>query len=330
MGGNIVIDSSDISVIVQGPIYKTFTPKCIQSIRKILPDCEIILSTWKGSIVPDLDFDILVLSDDPGTTIFDRTTNAQNNINRQLVSTQAGLAKASRKYAMKVRSDIEFFDNHFLQFFGLYDRLCPAEYFHNRLLVCNYFCRNARVAPLPYHITDWFMFGYLDDVKDYYQVRLQTYNEDHWFATHKKETRLFKHFECRYTPEQYICINFLRKKRKVVCDCYYHCTDREITETEQFIANNLVILDYGKQLNIFFPKYNPNRYFEKYTLLSYEKWKIIFFKYCLSKFQFSFCTYILQSIVFKCAFIMRLLIIQVFMKTNTKEKVKNFLTKFRR
>ena len=46
-----MINSKDISVVVQGAIDKENTPKCLESIRKYLPDAEIILSTWEGSEV---------------------------------------------------------------------------------------------------------------------------------------------------------------------------------------------------------------------------------------------------------------------------------------
>ena len=53
-----MIDSKDISVIVQGPINKKETPKCLKSIRKFLPEAEIILSTWQGTDISNLDYDI--------------------------------------------------------------------------------------------------------------------------------------------------------------------------------------------------------------------------------------------------------------------------------
>lgn len=59
------IDTKDISVVVQGAVGG-YTPVCLASVRKHLPESEIVLSTWKGSNVEGLDYDVLVLSDDPG------------------------------------------------------------------------------------------------------------------------------------------------------------------------------------------------------------------------------------------------------------------------
>ena len=39
--------SNDITVVVQGAIDRKLTPKCLKSIRKHLPDAEIILQHGK-------------------------------------------------------------------------------------------------------------------------------------------------------------------------------------------------------------------------------------------------------------------------------------------
>ena len=71
------VATSDISVVVQGAIAgpskdgKAYpTRDCLLSIRRRLPGAEIILSTWKGSDVTGLDYDQLVLNDDPGAVEF--------------------------------------------------------------------------------------------------------------------------------------------------------------------------------------------------------------------------------------------------------------------
>lgn len=324
---NTRIESRDISVVVQGPIYEGFTQKCLDSIRRELPEAQIILSTWRGSNVSGLEFDLLIQSEDPGTTVYDHTTNAVNNINRQLLSTLEGLKLADRRYVLKFRSDVELLDNRFLNYFEVYDALSPAEYFARRPLVCNYYCRNARVMPLAYHITDWLMFGLLEDVKKYYSVPLQSPEEGEWFTCHKKESRLFRNFNCRYTPEQYICVKFLQQMQSVSCDCYYDCSDKIIAEAENFIAKNLVILNYGQQFNIKFLKYNPNRYLEKYTLLSFYRWETLFFHYCMASRAIRFYTFVVMSQMQRFLFKMRLLAIDILIMTGTKEKLKKILTK---
>ena len=44
----MIIDSAEISVVVQGIIDGEKTKKCIESIRHFLPNSDIVLSTWGG------------------------------------------------------------------------------------------------------------------------------------------------------------------------------------------------------------------------------------------------------------------------------------------
>ena len=271
---------SDISVVVQGAISSQYTPTCFQSIRSALPGAEIILSTWKGTDVRGLDYDTLVLSDDPGSFLLNPDDGAQNNINRQIVSTKAGLEVAKRKYCLKFRTDMELRDAGFLSFWGKYDtEQTPAQYFHYRLLICNYYTRNPRILPLPFHPSDWTAFGLTEDVKKYYDLPLQNPEELIWFKTHEKRTRCMHQILCRYVPEQTFCIGFLRKYREISCDNYYDDSLKNIVQTEEFLANNMVILDYGRQMDIRFLKYGPNKYGDRYNILYHNDWHCLYRKY---------------------------------------------------
>ena len=106
----------NLSIIVQGEVTYTLG-KLLVRIRKKLRGAEIILSTWKGADVRGLDYDVLVLSDDPGAILMSDKMQTYNNLNRQLVSTQEGLKKATGKYAMKLRSDMILTSDKFLDYF---------------------------------------------------------------------------------------------------------------------------------------------------------------------------------------------------------------------
>ena len=115
-----MINSKDISVVVQGPIRTDITSKCIKSIRQFLPDSEIILSTWKNEDISQLDYDKLVLCDDPGATLLCVKHKKQiyNNMNRQLVTVKEGLKLANRKYVLKLRTDLILTNANFLDFWN--------------------------------------------------------------------------------------------------------------------------------------------------------------------------------------------------------------------
>jgi hypothetical protein len=115
-----MIDSRDLSVVVQGPVVAGQTAQCLRSLRRFLPGCEIILSTWEGTRIEaelsDCPPDEVIYNADPGNTNWEslrasggaiaECMRLDSNFNRQLVSTASGLKVASRPWALKFRSDM--------------------------------------------------------------------------------------------------------------------------------------------------------------------------------------------------------------------------------
>ena len=64
----IMISSSDISVVVQGPVRKE-TEECLVSVRRHLAGSEIIFSTWVEEKTAGLEFDRLVIYDMPSACV---------------------------------------------------------------------------------------------------------------------------------------------------------------------------------------------------------------------------------------------------------------------
>ncbi len=105
-----MINNADISVVVQGPVQarddrpmdEGITYRSLQSIRQYLPGAHIILSTWPDQNLQGLDYDELVICEDPGPNIYrylaDGTPGKLNN-NRQIVSSREGLKRV--KTAMR-------------------------------------------------------------------------------------------------------------------------------------------------------------------------------------------------------------------------------------
>lgn len=274
------LNTGSISIVVQGQVCPDITAQCMRALRRCFPGAEIIISTWEGSDTGGLDADAALFSPDPGAVLADGAEGTMNNVNRQLASTWAGLNAASRPYVLKTRTDILFENAGFLDFFGKYDGI-PSAYFEHRLLVCNYYTRNPRALPLCFHPSDWIVFGAAADVRKYYgAVPLMGQEEGAWFQARKKDAAVFTNYACRYTPEQHIFLHFLQSLQPVCCSCYYHCTPELVRQTERAFAECFVVLDYQKELAISFPKYNPNRYFEKHTLISHRDWKVLYAHYC--------------------------------------------------
>lgn len=108
------ISSKEIAVIVQGhvrgkpcdPEAERWTDLSLRSVRRYLPEAQIILSTFQECDVSGLTFDTLVRSEDPGYLDLGERNRLVGNTNRQIVSTRAGLKKVDRKYVLKMRYDL--------------------------------------------------------------------------------------------------------------------------------------------------------------------------------------------------------------------------------
>lgn len=275
-----MIKSEEISVVVQGNIDLKYIETCLTSIRHVLPKAELILSTWiedkKKLNSLNLNCDKYVFSKDPGAELLNKESKSTNNINRQIISTQKGLAVATRKYILKYRSNMSLLSNNFLYFYEKHSE--NADFFKQKLLVVDYYTRNPRIINMPFHPSDWIIFGLSEDVKKYYNISLQSKDEVLWFKNHKNTSNLFKSVYALYSPEQYICISFLKKYIRIKCKSYYDASEKNIEITEMFLAKNMIVID-SKKNGIIFLKYSPNRYFEKSTLLTYNDWYFLNKKY---------------------------------------------------
>ena len=120
--GCILMEYMDISVVIQGAINREWYIRISSSIRQFLPGAEIIISTWIGTDVSGLDYDKIVMNNDPGAIIsnFPETGLTTNNINRQIVSTRNGIKESLRTYIIKIRSDSFLQGTDFLYYFQKY------------------------------------------------------------------------------------------------------------------------------------------------------------------------------------------------------------------
>lgn len=241
-----MIDSADISVVVQGGVYEEVTPAVLASVRRFLPRAEIIFSTCDKNAAQKISgYDSLVLSDDPGNFVYgNQPEEKANNVNRQIVNTKAGLQVVKTSYAMKLRSDFLLTGNDFLRFFELFP-LADKKYqvFTHKLLSCCWFARNPRSnMPYPFHPSDLVFFGRTEDLLRLYDIPLMSREEAYWNKNDKHQYR--------YVPEQYIWLNCLRKNGFAAdCGFYNDCNENNIRQTEQYFASNFVFLTF-EQFNL--------------------------------------------------------------------------------
>lgn len=246
----LLIDPKDISVIIQGAIDERLTKKCIQSVRKYLPGAKIILSTWKGAITKNLDFDVLIENSDPGSLgwHFYGDRIVPFNYNRQLISTREGLKKSDRKYSLKIRSDFYLNGKHFLDYFEKFQkRRDEYSLFKHRVIVTSVYTRmffSGSAFPTPFTVSDFFFFGLTEDLNDYFETKCIS-EEDacNWkfILPERKPDRLETG---RYAPEQFLCYNWI-KRHGLKC-IFKDCSDwnwKNLAVSNAVLFNNFIVLN---------------------------------------------------------------------------------------
>lgn len=219
---------SDISVVVSGPIFKNYTKESLTSIRKLMPNSEIVLSSWKSEDVSGLDFDKLVLSEDPGD-------NSICNINRQIVSRLAGIKLASRKYVLAIRSESVILNTNFLNYFNKFSCFDNQYKFLNSRVVIP--AAVPRRCGQIFHMGDWYYFGYKVDLIDCWDLPLQN------LSLIPVENQSFIG-----SPHRHVIVNFVKKHIPLDFNCESDTNLNNIEIYEKVLANNFIIVgiyDFG-------------------------------------------------------------------------------------
>lgn len=250
-----MIKSNDISVIVQGN-YNKKTEIELKSIRKFLPDCELILSTWEQSNITNAKklCDKIILSKDPGAICLCSRTKKTNSINRIILSSKKGVEQATRKYILRLRSDLMLVNDNVLHLIDEYPcRNKDISLFKERIFTYElYSIKFEEYAEkkyyTPFHISDWCLFGLAEDIKLFHNNFEQVIEPDFskYFSIHREEYCIFNDVwytrTWRMSPEQYMVSE---NAKKVYPNLKFkHCLDINedvIEASSQFIVNNFLI-----------------------------------------------------------------------------------------
>lgn len=284
---NKILNTKNISVIVQGAIDKENTPKCLKSIRKYLKGSTIILSTWEGSDISDLDYDVLIENKDPGGFKDLLVPTFTNNTLRQIISTQNGLKAVKTSYVMKIRSDLIFESSHFLKYLNEFQNTDERyKVFNKRIIGCSFFTKKFLSSgykhhPVPFHISDWILFGLTQDLVKFYDIELPKEPDfSSYFAKNKNLSKKINLLTCshQYAPEQYIAYSAFSKyyKEPIKFENYMDYNKDNIMLSEHLIANNFIILS-PDQFKFYCGKNNTGTdYYKKWSkypsLIPYDLW----------------------------------------------------------
>lgn len=251
-----MIESNKISVVIQGAVQRE-TTDLLRSIRRFLPEAEIILSTWKNSNVVGFAVDQIVFNQDPGAISGCIDTSRKFNLNRQIISSTAGVEAATRPFILKCRSDMELLGTGFLDFWEEYPerdhRYTLAE--HKIIVPALYTIKGefseveGRLHPTPYHISDWYAFGLKEDILQFCSAPLvENKPFSRYFVYHKKPREYnivwLNERTWRYSPEQYFGVCYAKKWRNDID--FPNCLDYDRVDfeaAERFLVNNFIVVE---------------------------------------------------------------------------------------
>lgn len=275
-----IINSSDISVVVQGAINQQITSRSIESIKTFLPNSEIILSTWKNSKTDNLNIDTLILNDDPGAVKTDLVNNIVNNQNRQLVSTLNGVKKASKKYILKLRTDFELHNANFLNYWNRFpQKHSNFNIFSHRIITSSIFSRefsDYSHRPVLFHPSDFFMFGRAEDIKNYYKnIRFATDKElGNWQYLYPNKIP-YPEAHYRYAPEQFFFFSYVKNFfPNIKFEDWTDWNEENCKISHNILLNNFIFLDY-KQSGIYSEKFHNlmNNTDSIYGIISFQRFE---------------------------------------------------------
>ena len=285
----MTIPPHDISVVVQGPVVGGYdqdpamrlTNACLESLRRHLPGAELILSTWKGSDIRGLNTDIVIQNADPGSVSYFRNHSAPYNLNRQLLSTSTGLARATRPFALKIRSDMRIDGLGFLELFNCFPKRNPNwQVFGERVVICDLLTQHPWRTGFAFSPSDWFTFGKTDDVRLLWAAQMDSNHEvARYFENRPRPSPLrMPEMISRYNAEQYIWLHALRTHAPVSFNHGWDASASNKRLAELAFANNLVIADESR-LGVRFCKYRPNR-LARLVCYTHQDWLDLYRRYC--------------------------------------------------
>lgn len=250
------INTSEISVVMQGAVYP-ITPFAIASVRLLLPDSQIILSTWEGSDLSKIEKNIkVILNRDPHK----KGMKYPNNSNRMILSTIEGLKAVQTRYTLKIRTDFYLQNLNFLKLFEENPNTnCGMRFLERRVVCYGWAAQKGRY----FQIGDFYHFGLTKDLIDIWDVPLMSNEELFWFEKKLPYNSIYlRSTTNRYHPEQYLWVNFLRKKG-VALDFIDYTDSREKHKklSEDSFADNLIFASFPE-----FAVYTPKKNLLKYNL----------------------------------------------------------------
>lgn len=205
-----------MAIVMQGPIAAeyNFTLETLRIYARHMPECRLILSTWKDTPKDQLDPIAglgveIILSDRPARP-------GLYNVNMQLISAAAGVrraAEAGAEWILKTRTDQRLYNPDAMGFLMATARTFPVGgNCKQRYRIVGVGHGSLKFAP--YHVTDQTVFGHAEDMLAYWTPALREAPPPmHWPTTPLDIYLKVPIGEvCRYgAAETYIASEFLAR-----------------------------------------------------------------------------------------------------------------------
>jgi len=274
--------TTDITLVFQGAFKPYVTrehenfARNIRLTRKVLPGARVILSTWAGTeLPPGLEVDAVVESADPGGLApLKLDDNKANNINRQLLSTQSGLAAVTTPYAAKLRTDSFLEHAGFIDF---YREQLALDDGRGRLLASSFFTLDPTLFErLAFHLSDWFQFGPTPLLRDYWSAPQMSSKDARQYENqaHAAGSTVFeRQFRACFAVEQYLCLHFAHARGYSVPRFLNDVSGNVLPDFQRFLAQEVMLLDPW-QIGLRFDKYGwvGNSAFQRLNNLMHLDW----------------------------------------------------------
>ncbi|MBD9576211.1 hypothetical protein IB260_12910 [Pseudomonas sp. PDM23] len=239
------IASRQLTVLLQGPLFDgavDLAGRAVESVRRFLPDAQIVLATTDITGVPPFeDVDFVA---DGSAPYFEDVNGNVNNVNKLISSMINGLSLVKREYCLKMRTD------HVLCSDAVLSRMgggAQGELFVERVAVSNLFLRNPCLVPYLFHLTDTLQFGRTEDLRKLWGIDLLPH--DFLFLPDGPRTNPFGTFQgftsFRLLPEQAIFLRFAQRNGlKLDLEHISHTSFELFSAWENLLAANFEIYDW--------------------------------------------------------------------------------------
>ncbi|MEZ7137793.1 WavE lipopolysaccharide synthesis family protein [Komagataeibacter sp. SM21] len=288
-------DGAQLSIVMQGPLLKTNLNDCAlicRHWRQLFSQAEIIFSVSSCDFLKSGNHISGLFPEDFVTTVaeFDTTkrnslkvlfdcadiivksrdeiplppikndTNSLNNINLQIESARKGLEYVSRKYTLRIRSDLCFTSKKFIEIYknNLFSPRGKYGVFSQKVLISETFTINPiTLYKMPFHYSDWFHFGLSKDIKDLWEcVRKISFPDSVYYQSNhflKNTNLLEKRFLIRLACEQYIHFPYFKKSFPHL-KLDYHNDTKFVKESLYIMADNFIVANL-RDMNAYIKKY---------------------------------------------------------------------------